>query len=197
MNSALSLWQTLCLSGVVLAALFIPFLFKKAEEELEFFLFVCGIIAVSVSGLWSGHLLLEAVKEPVMISAAVLILGFLFKRFGGGLNAFVHRAEKSVGPRWFLFFFALFLGLCSSLITAIIAALLAAEVIKGLRLDERQKVRLTVYVCFAVGLGAVLTPVGEPLSTIVFSFYCNCWAGGLFRALFCLPRWPRGWAPVR
>lgn len=167
MNTALSLWQTVCLSGVVLAALFVPFLFKKAEEELEIFLFVCGIAAVSISGLWSGHLLLEAVKEPVLISAAVLVLGFLFKRFGGGLNAFVHRAEKSVGPRWFLFFFVLALGLCSSLITAIIAALLAAEVIKGLRLDERQKVHLTVYVCFAVGLGAVLTPVGEPLSTIV------------------------------
>ena len=121
MNTALSLWQTVCLSGVVLAALFVPFLFKKAEEELEIFLFVCGIAAVSVSGLWSGHLLLEAVKEPVLISAAVLVLGFLFKRFGGGLNAFVHRAEKSVGPRWFLFFFVLALGLCSSLITAIIA----------------------------------------------------------------------------
>ena len=35
MNTALSLWQTVCLSGVVLAALFVPFLFKKAEEELE------------------------------------------------------------------------------------------------------------------------------------------------------------------
>ena len=86
MNTALSLWQTACLSGVVLAALFVPFLFKKAEEELEIFLFVCGIAAVSVSGLWSGHLLLEAVKEPVLISAAVLVLGF---RRGAGAGILI------------------------------------------------------------------------------------------------------------
>lgn len=167
MDISLAPWQTVLLSGVVLAALFIPFLFKKAEEELEIFLLVCGIAAVSVSRLWSGHLLWEAVKEPVMISAAVLVLGLLFKRYGAGLNAFVHRVEEKTGPKLFLFLFVLVLGLCSSLITAIIAALLAAEIIKGLRLDDRDKIRLTVYVCFAVGLGAVLTPVGEPLSTIV------------------------------
>lgn len=167
MDTSLALWQTVLLSCVVLAALAVPFLFKKAEEELEFFLLICGVIAVSVSGLWSGHLLWEAVKEPVMISAAVLVLGILFKRYGGGLNAFVHRAEQAVGPKVFLFLFVFLLGLFSSLLTAIIAALLAAEVIKGLRLGERDKIRLSVYVCFAVGLGAVLTPIGEPLSTIV------------------------------
>ena len=167
LEQTLAVWQTVLLSGVVLAALFVPFLFKKAEEELEIFLFICGVAAVSVSGLWSGHLLWEAVKEPVLISAAVLLLGFLFKRFGGGLMSFVHRAENALGPKAFLFCFVFLLGICSSFITAIIAALLAAEVIKGLQLSEKQKIRLAVYVCFAVGLGAVLTPVGEPLSTIV------------------------------
>lgn len=167
MDISLAPWQTILLSGVVLAALFVPFLFKKAEEELEIFLLVCGALAVSVSGLWSGHLVWEALKEPIMISAAVLVLGLLFKRYGAGLNAFVHRAEEKTGPKLFLFLFVFTLGLFSSVITAIIAALLASEVIKGLHMDGRDKIRLTVYVCFAVGLGAVLTPIGEPLSTIV------------------------------
>lgn len=167
METTLSLWQTIALSCLVGVVLFVPFFIHKAEENLEVFLFICSLLAVSVSGVWSTHLVLEALKEPVLISAAVLVLGLLFKRFGGGLNALVHRTEKAVGSKTFLFLFIFILGLTSSLITAIIAALLAAEVIKGLCLNDKEKTRLTVYVCFAIGLGAVLTPVGEPLSTIV------------------------------
>ena len=159
----------LSLSALVLAALFVPFVWKKVEEELELFLFVCGAAAVSVSKIWSAHLIWEALKEPLLISSAVLVLGLLFKRFGAGLPGWVHRLEEKTGPKWFLFLFVLVLGITSSIITAIIAALIGAEVIKSLRLSDKQKIRLTVYLCFAIGLGAVLTPVGEPLSTIVIA----------------------------
>ena len=169
MQNTLSTFQFVSLSVVVLAALFVPFLFKKAEEELELFLFLCGAAAVSIAGLWSGHLILEALKEPFLISAAVLVLGLLFKRFGGNLHRWLHQTEMKTGPKVFLFLLVLILALTSSLMTAIIAALIGAEVIKGLRLAEKQKVRLAVYLCFAIGLGAVLTPVGEPLSTIVIA----------------------------
>ena len=67
MNTALSLWQTVCLSGVVLAALFVPFLFKKAEEELEIFLFVCGIAADPQYGpmimFGTGGVFVEVMKD--------------------------------------------------------------------------------------------------------------------------------------
>ncbi len=53
--------------------------------------------------------------------------------------------------------------------TAIIAALITAEIIKLLALPVREKTRLAVYACFAIGFGAILTPIGEPLSTIVVS----------------------------
>jgi predicted cation transporter len=36
-----------------------------------------------------------------------------------------------------------------------------------MELTRHEEVHLTVVACFAIGLGAVLTPVGEPLSTIV------------------------------
>ena len=36
-----------------------------------------------------------------------------------------------------------------------------------LPLDRQSEIRLAVLACFAIGLGAVLTPIGEPLSTIV------------------------------
>ncbi len=58
------------------------------------------------------------------------------------------------------------MGLLSSFITAIIAALILAEVISALRLPRRVELRLVIIACFAIGLGAVLTPLGEPLSTI-------------------------------
>ena len=58
------------------------------------------------------------------------------------------------------------LGLLSSFITAIIAALVLAEVTSVLRLPRKTELRLVIVACFAIGLGAVLTPLGEPLSTI-------------------------------
>ena len=155
------------LGAVVLAALTLPFFFHKIEENLEFFLLGCGLLAVSLSGAWSGHLVWEALREPVFITSAVLILGLLFKRFGHKTAPVIHRIEQKIGPKWFLFCFVFFLGLFSSLLTAIIAALLTSEVIKLLDLDEKNKIKLTVYTCFAIGFGAVLTPIGEPLSTIV------------------------------
>jgi predicted cation transporter len=58
------------------------------------------------------------------------------------------------------------LGILSSIISAIIAALILVEFITVLRLHRRAEVHLTVIACFAIGLGAALTPLGEPLSTI-------------------------------
>ena len=61
------------------------------------------------------------------------------------------------------------LGLLSSIISAIIAALLLVELITVLPLHRHAEVNLTIIACFAIGLGAALTPLGEPLSTIVVS----------------------------
>jgi predicted cation transporter len=61
------------------------------------------------------------------------------------------------------------LSLLSSLISVIVTAVILVEIIAALPLDRKKKVDLTVITCFAVGLGAALTPVGEPLSTIAVS----------------------------
>ncbi len=65
------------------------------------------------------------------------------------------------------------LGLLSSVITAIIAALLLVEIISALQLNRKTMVNLTIIACFAIGLGAALTPIGEPLSTIVIKTKMN------------------------
>jgi predicted cation transporter len=61
------------------------------------------------------------------------------------------------------------LGLVSSVVTAIIAALVLVEAVRCMKLDRKEEVRMIVLACFAIGLGAALTPLGEPLATIAIS----------------------------
>jgi predicted cation transporter len=51
-------------------------------------------------------------------------------------------------------------------ITAIIAALVLCEVVSAINLDKKYETRLVIFACFSIGMGAALTPIGEPLSTI-------------------------------
>ena len=58
------------------------------------------------------------------------------------------------------------LGMASSLITAIIASLFLVEIANLMPMERSDKIKMVIIACFAIGLGAVLTPLGEPLSTI-------------------------------
>ena len=61
------------------------------------------------------------------------------------------------------------LGLFSSVISAILSAIILVEMVNALPLSRKSKIDLTVIACFSIGLGAALTPLGEPLSTIAIS----------------------------
>ena len=150
--------------GLVLV---LPFSVKKVEEELEAFLFVMGALAVTVSGRWSLHLVRESLVVPIKISLAVLIVGFIFRLGRSHIRRAVNRVVDLLGLRLAMAAIVFVLGISSSVITAIIAALILAEVVTALRLDRRYELRLVVCACYAIGLGAALTPLGEPLSTIV------------------------------
>ena len=153
--------------GAVLAlTLTLPFSVKKVEEELEAFLFLMGAAAATVSGTWSYALLGEALREPVGIALAALVLGFAFRAARPRFRAWLAALTKKLGLRRALFSVIILLGLGASVITAIIAALALAEIISILRLERRREIRLVVYACYAIGLGAALTPIGEPLGTI-------------------------------
>ena len=51
----------------------------------------------------------------------------------------------------------------SSLVSVTVSALILAEVLKVVNLERTATVRITVFACYAIGLGAVLTPLAEPL----------------------------------
>jgi predicted cation transporter len=68
-----------------------------------------------------------------------------------------------------VFLIVIVLGLASSVITAIIASLILVELLNCMPLDRNTKINVVIIACFSIGLGAVLTPIGEPLSTIAIT----------------------------
>ena len=165
----LSVLQTILLSSLIVVVLLLPLTVHKVEENLEAFLFMCGVFAVTVSNMWSGHLVFMALKDPIKITVAVLVAGLLFRHFNTHLQKLTQKAVRTIGLRWTLFFMVLILGLTSSMITAIIAALILSEVVGMLPLARAGRIKLVIFSCYAIGMGAVLTSIGEPLGTVVIS----------------------------
>lgn len=154
------------LGVILLLVLVLPFISRRVEHNLEAFLFVMGLAAALVSGALGRELGLKALEEPVAISLAVLFSGLLFKAFKRHIHRAVDSLLKVVSFRAFIFALVVALGFFSSVITAIIAALVLVEVVGALNLKRDVEIRLVIIACFAIGLGAALTPVGEPLATI-------------------------------
>ena len=151
---------------ILIIVLSLPFIFKKAEENLELFLFIMGLAAISVTSQWSFHIIEEALVAPIKITVAVLIAGLLFRELKGFIGKNLERTIKITGLRFFSFLLVFFLGLLSSGITAIISALVLVEIITHLKLDKEHETKLVILCCFSIGFGSALTPIGEPLSAI-------------------------------
>ncbi|PIS47298.1 MAG: cation transporter [Elusimicrobia bacterium CG08_land_8_20_14_0_20_51_18] len=160
-------FPVLGLVAVLLMTLALPFSVKIIEEEIEIFLFTMGILSVSISRMWSWHLILEALKEPIPITLTVLAMGLLFKFTRKKLAAAFRKLQKRIRPDFLVFSLVLLLGFLSSVITAIIAAILLSEIVTVMKFKRTYEIRLVVLACFAIGIGAALTPLGEPLSTII------------------------------
>jgi predicted cation transporter len=162
---------------IILAlVLILPFRVKKIEENLEPFFLVMGILAVTVSNLWTAKLIIEALETPLKITEfmgipigifqVVLIVGLITHYYNKPIYSFLISLLKRVGMKVFSFLVIVVLGLVSSIISVIVAAVLLAEIAIVVPLERMKKVEFVVITCFSVGAGAALTPVGEPLSTI-------------------------------
>ncbi len=151
---------------VALAVLIGPFTVKKIEHNLEAFLFVMGVLSVTIAGVWEMRLVEEAVMEPVVkgIVPAVLVAGMAFHYGRSRAQSAMSYVLDNVSIKAVAFVMIVGLGLVSSVITAIIAALLLVELVNCMPLERKDKINLVIITCFAIGLGAVLTPLGEPLS---------------------------------
>ncbi len=166
---------TIILVLILMVILLLPVLVKKIEHNLELFLLITGIATVMLSHLFGPEPLLSlrlaesAVLEPVKLTIATLAFGLVFRSLRNLLKKKIVSFEIWLGPRKFAFLLIFVLGLVSSVITAIIAALILCEVVSAINLDKKYETRLVVFTCFSIGMGAALTPIGEPLSTIAIA----------------------------
>ncbi|HLT56254.1 MAG TPA: DUF1646 family protein [Bacillota bacterium] len=154
---------------ILLLVLFLPFTVKKVEHNLEYFLFIMGILAALVSGVFNMELLMHALQDPIKITLAVLIAGLLFKWFQTQLGNAIDAVSHKMPFPLFVALVVIVLGFISSIITAIIAALVLVLIVSNLRLARRDELLLIIIACYSIGMGAALTPIGEPLSTITVS----------------------------
>uniref|UniRef100_A0A7C3UJW3 DUF1646 domain-containing protein n=1 Tax=Geoglobus ahangari TaxID=113653 RepID=A0A7C3UJW3_9EURY len=170
------LMVTAALLTILILVLVLPFRVRKIEENLEPFFLIMGIIAVTVSGRWSYKLIVEALETPVKITEfagipigifqVVLIIGLIIHFYNKRVYSFLIAVLKRLRIKTFVFFTVVFFGLISSIISVIVTAVILAEIALIIPLERKKKVEFVVIACFAVGLGAALTPIGEPLSTI-------------------------------
>jgi len=154
---------------ILLLVLAIPFISKTVEENLEPFLFIMGLAAAFISGIMNIELAIKALEEPIMIASAVFAAGALFFLLHKKFQTFINMVLQKVPLAVLVFLAIVLLGLLSSVITAIVAAIILVEIIYLLPLQRNQKIVVCIIACYSIGLGAALTPIGEPLATIAIS----------------------------
>jgi predicted cation transporter len=156
---------------IAFLVLILPFKVKIVEHNLEVFLFIMGAAAVTVTNKWTMEVIMTAAEEPIVkgIVPAVLVAGFIFLYGQKAFQKFMDALVKKMNLGIIIFVSTFILGLICSVITAIISSLFLCEIANTLPLDRKNKINYVIIACFAIGLGAVLTPLGEPLSTIAIS----------------------------
>jgi predicted cation transporter len=173
---------------IFLLVLVLPFKVKQVEHNLEVFLFACGVAALTIAGFmtlpgettgWSLKIIEEALLAPLQITTVfgipvgivqiVLLVGLLIYWLHHRLEAAIVSIIGRFPLQAIVFFLIVVLGLVSSIISAILAAIILVEIVNALPVIKKVKVEIAVVACFSIGLGAGLTPLGEPLTTIVVS----------------------------
>ncbi|HYA34020.1 MAG TPA: DUF1646 family protein [Candidatus Binataceae bacterium] len=168
---------------VLIAMLLIgPLAVRWIEHNFEIYCFALGCAAIVLAGRLSLVVVAEAAKEPVWITLAVIVAGIVFRSVRVPLDRVFARVRKRVSRAVLTTASVFAIAMLSSAITAIIAALVLVEVIGMLQLERPQREQIAVVGCFAIGMGAALTPLGGPLSTLA-STAMDMQFFGLFKLL--------------
>ena len=173
---------------IFLTVLIGPFKIHVIEENLEVFLLICGIAAMTLSGFakipgeeigWSLEIIEEAVTAPLHVGdifgipigifQIVLVVGLIIYKWHSPIHKAIRKMTDILSVKVLAFLLIVVLGLSSSVMSAILAAIILVEVVNAMPLSRKSKIDLTIIACFSIGLGAALTPLGEPLSTIAIS----------------------------
>lgn len=151
---------------ILVLLLFGPIAVAKIEHNIELYCLALGVLATILGTGFTRELISDALHEPVAISVAVMVAALLFGWARPGLDMVLRRLRKRVSRPVLTAATIFAIAAISSVITAVVAALVLVEVIGLLHFARDKQVRVAVAGCFAIGLGASLTPLGEPLSTL-------------------------------
>ncbi len=154
---------------VLVLMLFGPLAIHWIERNIEIYILVIGVVATILAGGFERTVVEHALTEPILITLAVIVAAIAF----GYLREYLDRAFSRLRRRTSRAILAgvsiFILSMASSIITAIVAAIVLVEIIRLLHLEGAARVRVTVAACFAIGMGAAMTPIGEPLATLAAS----------------------------
>ncbi len=161
------LWMNLLLGLVALCLLVMPLTVRWVESHLELFLLAVGGVSVTISGGWSGELVRDTLSSPVYVSFIVVVVSIIFNNYSRYIFRVLFAFFRTLEPRYSFALLILILGMSSSLVSVTVAALLLAEVLKVVNLERKTMVQITVFACYAIALGAVLTPLAEPMGLVI------------------------------
>ena len=163
----ISLGTQIILGVIVLNLLLWPLLSKWAENHLEIFLLLVGVGAVTVTRGWSKEFIYQTLNAPVNVAFIVLVVSVIFNYYSRYIFRVLFMLFRYFQPRHSFAILVLLVGLTSSIFGVTVAALVLAEVLQVVNLERSQTIKITVYACYAIGLGAVLLPLAEPLGLII------------------------------
>lgn len=164
----ISLLAKILLGLVVLNLLVWPLKSKWVENHLELFLLMVGASAVTISGMWSKEFIYDALNSPVNVAFIVLVVSIIFNYYSRYIFRVLFVLFRFFEPKYSFAILVFLLGITSSVFSVTVAALVLAEVLQVVNLEREQTVKVTVYACYAIGLGAVLLPLAEPLGLVIY-----------------------------
>jgi len=143
---------------IFLAVLLGPFKIHVIEENLEVFLFVCGIAAMTLSGFaelpdvetgWSSEIIHEAITAPLHVGdiagipigifQIVLVVGLIIYKWHAPIHKVIRKLTDMLSVRVLAFILIVGLGLSSSVMSAILAAIILVEVVNAMPLSRKSK----------------------------------------------------------
>lgn len=157
------------LAFLVLNLLVWPLASKWVENHLELFLLAVGAAAVTVINGWSTGFIYQTLNAPVNVAFIVLVVSVIFNYYSRYIFRILFILFRYLEPRYSFAVLVCVLGITSSIFSVTVAALVLAEVLQVVNLERDQTVKVTVYACYAIGMGAVLLPLAEPLGLVIYN----------------------------
>ncbi|MGD1029020.1 DUF1646 family protein [Candidatus Binatus soli] len=161
---------------MVFAVLVGPVFIGPIKRNVELFFLVAGVATACLMGQFSSALIWAALREPLSFTLAVLVFGAGFRLLRDFLDELFASVVQVLDPKAVCFLLTIILGFLAAIITPVVSALVFVEAISVLRLERPAEIFVTVSACFAIGLGAGLTPVGMPgIAVVLHALHADFW----------------------